>query len=127
MGKEGYPVRKFDHPTKRFCQCLEISDDPELIRRYRECHGEECHWREVRDGIREVGIDEMEIYIHGNKVFMIVEAAEDFDWQRAMSQLASLPRQSEWEAYVAESQGCDPSATSDQKWQMMERMFRLYD
>ena len=29
----------------------------------RKLHSEECHWKEIRDGIREVGILEMEIYI----------------------------------------------------------------
>ena len=33
----------------------------------------------------------------------------------------------EWEEYVTQFQGCDANATSDEKWQMMERMFHLYD
>ena len=69
----------------------------------------------------------MEMYILGNKVFMIVEAGLDFDWDEAMARLASLPRQSEWEAFVSALQGCDSSATSGQKWSLMERMFYLYD
>ena len=41
--------------------------------------------------------------------------------------LATLPRQQEWEDYVAMFQNCAEGATSDEKWQMMERMFHLYD
>ena len=58
---------------------------------------------------------------------MIVDAPEDFCWDEAMARLATLPRQAEWEAFVSQFQGCDANATSDEKWQMMERMFYLYD
>ena len=33
----------------------------------------------------------------------------------------------EWEAFVSQFQGCSADATSDEKWQMMERMFYLYE
>ena len=69
----------------------------------------------------------MEIYILGTRLVMIVDAPEDFDWKEAMNRLATLPRQAEWEAFVAKLQGCRADARSDEKWQMMERMFRLYD
>lgn len=125
--EEGYPVRRYDGPVKRYCQMLEVADCPELIAKYRECHDERHAWPEIREGIRSVGILEMEMYILGNKVFMIVETPLDFDWKTAMEKLATLPRQAEWESFVAAMQGCDPDATSDQKWQLMERMFYLYD
>ena len=48
---------------------------------------------------------------------------DDFDWERDMARLASLPRQAEWEAYVSQFQGCDPNATSAEKWQMMDKIF----
>lgn len=123
----GYPVKRYSEPVKRYCQILEITDDSEMIRLYRECHTKEKSWKEIRDGIRSVGIHEMELYIFGNKVVMIVETPLDFDWESAMAKLAGLPRQAEWEALVAKFQGCDANATSDQKWQLMERMFYLYE
>lgn len=124
---DGYPVRQYAGPVKRYCQVMEITDNPDLIAKYRQCHSREGHWPEIVEGIREVGILEMELYILGNKVMMIVETEPDFEWEPAMARLATLPRQAEWEAHVAIMQGCDPSATSDQKWSMMERMFHLYD
>ena len=127
MDRNGYPVRQYSQPVKRYCQTMDITDDDKLISAYRECHSRSKAWREILDGIREVGILEMEMYILGNKVFMIVETPLDFQWDEAMAKLATLPRQAEWEKYVSLSQGCDPYATSDQKWQQMERMFYLYD
>ena len=107
-------------------QMLDINEDPELIAQYKKWHSEEYSWPEIRQGIREVGILEMELYIRGNHLVMIVDAPADFDWQTAMDCLATLPRQAEWEAFVAKFQGCSAEARSDEKWQPMERMFRLY-
>lgn len=127
MEKNGYRVKLFDGPVKRYCQTLSLKDNPELISAYRKAHSKEEAWPEIREGIRSVGILEMEIYILGNKLFMIVETPLDFDWNEAMKKLATLPRQAEWEEYVASFQQCAKGATSDEKWQMMERMFYLYE
>lgn len=124
--KQGTLVRKFDQPTKRYVQILDISSDPELIRKYCHCHSQEVFWPEIQAGQREVGILEMEIYRRDNHLVMIVETVADFDWERDMARLATLPRQAEWEAFVAAYQGCDPNAKSDEKWQMTELMFHHY-
>ena len=123
---DGYVQTLTEGKTKRYVQMLDISDDPQLIAQYRKWHSEEYNWKEIRQGIRQVGILEMEIYILGNHLVMIVDAPADFDWPSAMDRLATLPRQAEWEAFVAKFQGCQADARSDEKWQMMERMFRLY-
>jgi len=127
MVTEGYKTKSYSVPVKRYCQTMELKDDAELIRRYREAHDKEHFWDAIKEGIKTVGILEMEIYLLGNRLFMIVETPLDFDWDEAMKRMATLPRQAEWEAHVAQFQQCDASATSDQKWQMMERMFYLYD
>ena len=124
--KQGYRVQEYHGPVKRYCQTLQLKDDPELIAEYRRRHSEGVAWKEIRDGIREVSILEMEIYILGTTLFMIVETPLDFDWDTAMAKLATLPRQAEWEDYMAELQDAQPGATSDQKWKLMERMFYLY-
>ncbi|MBQ2209948.1 MAG: L-rhamnose mutarotase [Prevotella sp.] len=123
---EGYKVQEYHGPVKRYCQTMDLRDNAELIRKYREAHDKEHFWDEIKQGIRSVGILEMEIYILGTRLFMIVEAPLDFDWDSAMQRLATLPRQEEWEAYVAQFQLCNENATSDEKWRMMERMFYLY-
>ena len=112
---------------KRYVQTLDLHDDPEMIRDYRKWHSKEHHWKEIREGIRAVGILEMEIYILGTRLVMVVDAPEDFDWKKAMDKLATLPRQAEWEAFVARLQGCRSNARSDEKWKMMEKIFYLYD
>ena len=125
--KQGYRVKEYHGPVKRYCQTLQLKDDPKLIEEYCQLHSPEVQWKEIREGIKAVGILEMEIYIHGNVLFMIVETPVDFDWDEAMGRLATLPRQEEWEATVAAFQLCRPGSTSAEKWQLMRRIFYLYD
>lgn len=73
----GYRSKEYGIPTKRYCQCLELRDNQELIAKYREVHDEEHVWKEVIEGIRKVGILEMEIYIAGTHLVMIVDTALD--------------------------------------------------
>ena len=127
MKTEGYRIKEYRQPVKRYCQTLDLNGDSELIAKYREAHDKQHFWHEIGEGIRQVGILEMEIYILGNRLVMIVETPLDFQWDEAMARLATLPRQAEWEAFVAQYQGCAADATSDEKWQMMERMFHLYE
>ena len=124
---EGYIQKLSNGKIKRYVQFMEIKDDPELIAQYRYWHSEAHHWQEIREGIRAVGILEMEIYMRHNQLVMIVDAPSDFNWQEAMSRLATLPRQAEWEAFVARFQGCSVDACSDEKWQQAERIFQLYE
>lgn len=125
---EGYILTEKNHngPVKRFCQTLDLRDNPELIAEYRHRHSREKVWPEILEGIRSVGILEMEIYILGTRLFMIVETPADFNWDETMAHLATLPRQAEWEDYMAMFQQAKSGATSNEKWQMMERMFHLY-
>ncbi len=108
---------------KRFCQTLDLRDDPEMIEKYVEAHSRV--WPEVQAGIREVGILDMQIFRRGNRLFMIMDTVDEFDFVADNARLAGLPRQAEWEAYVAQFQGCDPDAPSTQKWQLMEKIFEL--
>ena len=106
---------------KRYCQTLTLVDDEEKIARYVEAH--KHVWPEVIEGQREVGIVDMQIYRRGRQLFMICDTVDGFVWGRDMARLATLPRQAEWEAYVEQFQGCAADARSDEKWQLMERIF----
>ena len=126
MKENGYVVQEYKVPVKRYCQTMDLKDNPELIAEYVKRHSEAEAWPELRAAICEVGIPEMEIYLLGTRLFMIVETPLDFDWETAMARLATLPRQAEWEAYMSIFQQADATATSAEKWQLMDRMFYLY-
>ena len=69
----------------------------------------------------------MEIYLLATRLFMIVEMPQELEWDEVMSRLATLPKQTEWEALTAQYQQAEATATSDAKWKMMERIFHFYE
>ena len=112
MKQNGYVQKQYGIKTKRFCQTLDLKNEPELIAAYKKLHEEGHVWREILDGIKAVGILEMEIYLLENRLFMIVETPEDFNWDESMAKLAKLPKQEEWEALTGKYQKTKDGATS---------------
>ena len=123
----GRVTRRSPHSkaTKRFCMTLDLKDDPALIEEYRHWHTSEHIWPEIPRDIRKAGILDMEIYLLGTRLFMIMEVPASFDFDRQMALLAGLPRQAEWEAFVSRFQKSTADAKSSEKWKMMERIFKL--
>lgn|SRR5574344_2737846 len=108
---------------KRYCQCLTLVDDPKMIAAYEEAHAHV--WPEIKEGILSVGILDMQIYRFGTQLVMICDTVDDFDWEKDNARLAKLPRQAEWEAFVAKFQGASPNVASTDKWQLMKPVFML--
>lgn len=112
---------------KRYCKTLSLEDDPQLIKEYKKVHAAGAAWPEISQGMIDVGILDMEIYIMDSRLFMIMDTIPEFDHQRDMAALAGKPRQSEWEAYVSRFQRTTTEASADEKWQLMERIYKLGD
>ena len=110
---------------KRYCKTMLLKDDPELIREYKQVHGLGAAWPEVTRGAKEAGIIDLEIYLTGNRLFMIMDTVPDFDHEKAMLELSGKPRQQEWETFVSRFQDASPCASSKEKWQLMERIFEM--
>ena len=110
---------------KRFCKTLMLEDDFQLITAYKKAHAAGAIWPEITQGMIDVGILDMEIYIVGTRLIMIMDAVPDFDHESAMAELATKPRQSEWEAAMARFQLTSSDASADQKWQPIERIYKL--
>lgn len=110
---------------KRFCKVLSLKNDPQLIEDYKKVHAPGAVWPEITQGMKEVGILDMEIYLQGTQLFMIMETVAGFDHEKAMAELSTKPKQGEWETYVSRFQQTSANATADEKWQLMERIFKL--
>lgn len=110
---------------KRYCKTLTLQDDATLIEQYKQAHGPGAVWPEINQGLREVGVLKMEIYLLGRQLFMIMDTVADFDHEQAMTTLAAKPRQAEWEAYVAQFQKTTATSTANEKWQLLERIYTL--
>ena len=110
---------------KRYCKTLSLKNDAQLIEDYKKVHASGAAWPEITQGMKDVGIIDMEIYIYGTRLFMIMDTVPDFDHDKAMTELATKPRQSEWEAYVSRFQQSSAEATADEKWQLMDRIYKM--
>ena len=110
---------------KRYCKSMELKNDQVLIREYRKLHAMGAGWPEITTGMKKVGIIDMEIYISGTTLFMIMDTKEDFNHDKAMAELATLPRQAEWEALISKFQKTHSDATAGEKWQIVERIYKM--
>ena len=110
---------------KRYCKCLELENDPALIEEYKKLHAMGASWPEITTGMKEVGIIDMEIYLSGMTLFMIMDTKADFDHEQAMTKLATLPRQAEWEALVSKYQKTSSDASAREKWRLVERIYKM--
>jgi L-rhamnose mutarotase len=120
--KEGY-VKKREGETKCYCQYLELN--PDTLEQYKYWHNSLNVWKEIPEGIRKAGILDMEIYLAGIHAFMIVETPKDFEWDAAFGRLATFERQAEWEVFVSKFQNAGSGKRSEEKWQLMERIYSL--
>ena len=120
--KEGY-LECPSNATKRYCQYLKLN--PETLEQYKYWHNSNNIWKEIPEGIRKAGILNMEIYIIQDMAFMIVETAPDFDWDESFGRLATFERQAEWEDFVSKFQEAGEGKRSEEKWQLIERVFSL--
>lgn len=111
--------------TKRYCKVLLLENDAQLIEEYKKVHAPGAAWPEITQGMREVGIVDMEIYLIGSQLFMIMDTVPNFDHEKAMDELATKPRQSEWETYVSCFQKTSADASAGEKWQVMERIYKM--
>jgi L-rhamnose mutarotase len=110
---------------KRYCKTLLLENDQALIEEYKKVHAPGAAWHEITQGMKDVGILDMEIYIQGTRLFMIMDTVADFDHDKAISELAQKPRQHEWETYVSQFQKASEDASANEKWQLMERIFEM--
>ena len=107
----------------RHCLTLDLNDDPHAIAEYERFH--EVIWPEVRDSLFAAGVLDMEIYLLGTRMFMIMEVAEDFTFARKAAMDAANPKVQQWETIMHGFQQDLPQARSGEKWLTMNRVFSL--
>jgi L-rhamnose mutarotase len=108
---------------RRFCLTLDLKDDPKLIAEYKRYH--EMIWPEITRSIKDSGIEDMEIYLLGTRMFMIMEVDESFSFEAKTKADQLNPRVQEWERLMGTFQQSLPQASPDEKWVLMERVFKL--
>jgi L-rhamnose mutarotase len=109
----------------RYALALDLIDDPALIAEYEHWHKAENGWSEIKKSILDAGITATEIYRTGNRLFMIMETADDFSFERKASMDAANPKVQEWENLMWRFQQRLPWAKGEEKWILMEKIFQL--
>lgn len=110
---------------KRYTLALDLVNDPEKIQAYEEYH--KHVWPEIKKSITDSGILSMEIYRVENRLFMIIEAANDFSFERKKQLDDSNPRVADWEKLMWNFQQPLPFSKPGEKWVLMEKIFSLPD
>ncbi len=108
---------------KRFCLALDLKDDPTLIAEY-ETHHKNV-WPEIQKSIRDAGIQKMEIYRTGARLFMIMETSDSFSFEQKALADAANPTVREWEQLMWNYQQALPTARPGEKWIIMNKIFEL--
>ena len=108
---------------KKFCLALDLIDDPELIAEYEKYH--QNVWSEIKQSILDSGIINMEIYRVQNRLFMIVEADENFSFEAKNEADKNNPKIQEWEELMWKFQQQLPNSKPGEKWQLMDKIFSL--
>lgn len=112
--------------SRRICLACDLKDDPALIERYKQYHASDNIWPEITQSIRDAGVLDMQIYLTGNRLFMIMEVEDSFDPQRKAELDASNPKVQEWEQLMWDFQQALPWAPAGVKWLEMEKIFALH-
>lgn len=109
--------------NRRFCLTLDLKNDPQLIADYRRYH--ERIWPGITQSIKDSGVVDMEIYLLGKRMLMIMEVNESFSFEKKAKADQLNPKVQEWEQLMWKFQQPLPDARPGEKWVRMERIFKL--
>jgi len=109
--------------TRRYSLTLDLQEDPRLIAEYKRYH--EKVWPEIIQSLKDVGVEGMEIYVLGTRMFMIMEVNESFSFEAKARADQANPKVQEWERIMSGFQQPLPYARSGERWMLMERVFQL--
>jgi L-rhamnose mutarotase len=109
--------------NQRYCFTLDLKDDPKLIAEYKKYH--EKIWPEITRSIKDAGIEDLEIFLLGTRMFMIMEVNGCFSFEAKAETDKNNPKVQQWEQLMWKFQQPLPQAKPGEKWILMERIFKL--
>ena len=108
---------------ERHCLTLDLIDDEKLIEAYKQYH--KSVWPEIKESIKQAGVDELEIYLFGNRLFMIMDVNDSFSFEAKAKADLENEKVQEWETLMWNYQKAMPGAKPGEKWMLMENLFKL--
>ena|SRR5688572_32817969 len=109
--------------SKRFCFALDLKDDSARIAEY-EAHHRKV-WPEVVDGFHRAGIQNVELYRTGNRLFMILETDDAFSFDKKKEIDEKDPVIQRWEELMSTYQQQLPWAAPGERWIEMTPIYKL--
>lgn len=120
-----YKTEASSSARKRICLTLDLKDNEALISKYKWHHARENMWKVIVNGIKQAGIEVMDIYLLDNRMFMICELNIEDDFETCWERMKHKELQPEWAELMAGFQQAVPNHELD--WIKMERVFTLYE
>mgnify|MGYP005993489017 CR=1 FL=1 len=108
---------------KRHCFALDLVDDAKLISEYNRYH--ERVWPEITHSIETAGIENLDIYLAGNRLFMIMEVNDTFSFEKKTAMDLANPKVQEWENLMWKYQQKLPFAKEGERWILMDQIYNL--
>lgn len=108
---------------KRYSLTVELKNDPELIREYEEHH--KAVWPEIISSIKDAGIENMQIYRYGTRLFMIMEVNDNFSFEKKRLADINNVTVQEWEELMWKYQQPLEGTAKGEKWILMDKIFEL--
>ena len=109
----------------RLCFALDLKNDPSLISQYKEWHRPGGPPGAVTRSIREAGIEDLQIFLCGNRLFMIMETGATFSAEHKSAADNADPEVQRWEKLMWSFQQALPWAAPGEKWVPMELIYDL--
>ena len=106
---------------KQYCLALDLKDDAGMIAEYEQHHKNVSP--QILKTIRDSGIERMGIFRAGNRMFMIIEVDDSFDFEEKARMDADNPLVQKWETLMWKYQQPLPFARPGEKWVLMEKFF----
>ena len=108
----------------RYVLTVNLRDEPGIVETYSRHHRDV--WPEVQASLRRAGVEQMDIYLLGRRLVMVVEMRDGVDYRSAFeTHVASTPKVAEWERLMASLQERTAEARADEWWAVMEPVFHL--
>jgi L-rhamnose mutarotase len=110
---------------KTYCFALDLHHDPCLIEEYKRHHERGNIWPNVLASAIGNGVISEEIYLAGNRLFMILHTDDDFSLDAKRAADISDPEMQRWEELMWKFQKPLPFAQPGDKWVPMEKIFEV--
>jgi L-rhamnose mutarotase len=106
---------------KRHVLTIKLRNDKDAIQAYKRYHANV--WPEVKEALREVGVQHMQTYLQGNRLCTIIEARDGFDPRVDLKRYATSPRVEEWDRIMSALQASVDGPGGTPAWVPMEIVY----